>query len=209
MLSRTKYTMSQPLYGGFHTASERERERIISKVKTKYWKTTHKYGVRLLKNVEQALKLDRESGTKLWEDAINKEMRKAKVAYEEVEGCTPDDARHGKVPELTGYQEISCHIIFDMKIDFTRKARFVANGSTTEAPVALCYSSVVSRDSVRIAFLVAALNDLEVFACTIGNANLNAPCQEKIWFEAGVKCGREMKGQVMSARCGVKGVNPK
>ena len=68
-----------------------------------------------------------------------------------------------------------------MKVDFTWKAKFVANGSTTEAPVALCYSSVVSRDSVRIAFLLAALNDLEVFPCDIGNAYLNVPCQEKIW----------------------------
>ena len=175
----------------------RKRSRIIAKVKTKYWKTTHKYGVRLPKNAEQALRLDQESGTKLWETAINKEMKKAKVAYNEVDDCTPDDVRHGKVPELTGFQEISCHLIFDVKMDFTRKARFVANGSTTDAPVALCYSSVVSRDSVRIAFLVASLNDLDVFACDIGNAYLNAPCQEKIWFEAGVECGREMKGRVM------------
>ena len=31
----------------------------------------------------------------------------------------------------------------------------------TEAPASLTYSSVVSRESVRIAFTVAALNDLE------------------------------------------------
>ena len=82
-------------------------------------------------------------------------------------------------------------------MDFTRKARFVANGSTTEAPVALCYSSVVSRDSVRLAFLIAALNELEVFACDIGNAYLNAPCQEKIWFKAGIECGQSARGKVM------------
>ena len=60
----------------------------------------------------------------------------------------------------------------------------------TETPVALCYSSVVSRDIVCIAFLVAALNDLDVFSCDIGNAYLNAPCKEKIWFEAGLECGK-------------------
>ena len=107
-------------------------------------------------------------------------MKKAKVAYEAVEGCTPEDTRSGQVPELNGYQEIKCHVIFDIKMDFTRKARFVAGGHMTETPVALCYSSVVSCDSVRIAFLVAALNDLDVFACDIGNAYLNAPCKEKI-----------------------------
>ena len=74
-------------------------------------------------------------------------MKKAKVAYQEMEGCTPEyEVRRGEVPELTGFQEIKCHVIFDVKMDFTRKARHVAGGHMTEAPVALCYSSVVSRD---------------------------------------------------------------
>ena len=45
--------------------------------------------------------------------------------------------------------------------------------------------SVVSCDSLRIAFLLAALNDLEIVVCDVGNANLNAPCCKKIWFFAG------------------------
>jgi hypothetical protein len=32
-----------------------KRERIIQKVKTRYWKRTQKYGVELLKSVKQAL----------------------------------------------------------------------------------------------------------------------------------------------------------
>ncbi len=90
-----------------------------------------------------------------------------------------------------------CHIVFNVKMDFTRKACFVANGSTTETPVALCYSSVVSRDSIRIAFLIAALNDLDIFACDIGNAYLNARCKEKIWFKAERECGAALRGKVM------------
>ena len=58
-------------------------------------------------------------------------------------------------------------------MDFMRKAQFVANGSTTDAPVALCYSSVVSRDSVRIAFLVAALNDLDVCLLVISTMSIS------------------------------------
>lgn len=174
----------------------RKRERIIAKTKTKYWRTSHKYGVRLPKTVAEALELDREVGSPYWENAIKKEMGKAKVAYEEVPDVKPEEVRKGEVPELTGFQEITCHIVFDVKMDFTRKARFVANGAMTETPVGLCYSSVVSRDSVRIAFLVAALNDLDVLACDIGNAYLNAPCREKIWFVAGLECGSELKGKV-------------
>ena len=110
---------------------------------------------------------------------MKKEMGNASVAYEEVPDCTAEQVRRGEIPELTGFQEITCHIVFDVKMDFTRKARFVANGSMTDMPIGLCYSSVVSRDSVRIAFLVAALNDLDLLACDIGNAYLNAPCREK------------------------------
>ena len=123
-------------------------------------------------------------------------MDKACVAYEAREEYSPDDVRQGKVPELRGHQEIKCHVVFDVKMDFTRKARFVAGGHTTEAPVSLTYSSVVSRDTVRLAFLIAALNGLEIGACDIGNAYLNAPCREKIWFEGGLECG-EHAGKVL------------
>ena len=47
-------------------------------------------------------------------------------------------------------------------------------------PAQSTYASVVSRDSVRIGFLIAALNDLDILARDIGNAYLNAPCKEKV-----------------------------
>ena len=94
-----------------------------------------------------------------------------------------------------GHQEIRCHIIFDVKMDFTRKARFVAGGHMTDTPSSITYSSVVSRESVKIAFLIAALNDLDIMLCDIGNAYLNAPCREKIWFVAGPECGPTLQGK--------------
>ena len=78
------------------------------------------------------------------------------------------------------YQEIKCRMIFDVK-NFCRKAWLVAGGHTTEAPATLTYLLVVSRDSVRIAHTIAALNGLEVMACDIQNAYLTADCCEKIW----------------------------
>jgi hypothetical protein len=87
-------------------------------------------------------------------------------------------------------------MVFDVKMDLTRKARIVAGGHTTETPASLTYSSVVSRDSVRIAFLYAALNDLDVMSCDVSNAYLNAPCREKIWFVAGPEFGSR-QGQVV------------
>jgi len=49
----------------------------------------------------------------------------------------------------------------------------------TDPPAHLTYSSVVSRDSVRLAFLSAALNDLDLLAADIGNAYLNANTKRK------------------------------
>ena len=99
---------------------------------------------------------------------------------------------HGddKVPPT--YQQIRCHIIFDVKMeDFRRKARYVAQGNMTEAPKTLTYASVVSRESVRIALTIAALNDLEVKTADIKNAYLTAPVTEKIWTILGPEFGED------------------
>ncbi len=89
-------------------------------------------------------------------------------------------------------------MVFDIKMDgkFTRKARYVANGNETEPPTAQTYASVVSRDSVRIALLYAALNDLDILSCDVTNAYLNADCREKIWVQAGPEFGED-EGLVM------------
>ena len=50
---------------------------------------------------------------------------------------------------------------------------------------------------MRMAFTTAALNDLEVMACDIGNAYLNALCQEKLWTTAGPEFGSKA-GSVMT-----------
>ena len=86
----------------------------------------------------------------------------------------------GEDPPL-GYQFVRCHMVFDVKMeDFRRKARLVAGGHMTDAPL-FTYASVISRESVRIALLLAALNDLEVKAADIMNAYITAPVEEKIW----------------------------
>ena len=157
----------------------KKRNRIIAKVKSKYWLRTHKFGIRIPKSVEEAKKFDEINGNTLWWDAICKEMKNVRVAFDVFEG------KEEAIP--LGYQKVNCHIIFNVKMgeNFRRKARMVAGGHTTEAPATLTYSSVVSRDSVRIALTIAALNDLKVLSCDIQNAYLTAKCQEKIYTRAG------------------------
>jgi hypothetical protein len=76
-----------------------------------------------------------------------------------------------------------------VKMDLSRKARLVAGGHRTDPPTSLTYSSVISRDSVRIAFLIAALNDLSVLATDIGNTYLNATMQENVYSTTGKEFG--------------------
>jgi hypothetical protein len=130
----------------------------------------------LLKSVEEALRIDRDTDTTFSQDAISKELGTIDCALE-----FPED---GKAP--VGYQRINRHMILDVKMTLQRKARFVAGGHLTEPTKDMTFSSVVSRDSVRLAFLVAALNDLSVLSADIsGRAYLNANEGEKVYFIAG------------------------
>ena len=63
---------------------------------------------------------------------------------------------------LVGYKDITCNLIFDVKMNLTRKARYVAGWHLTDPPSSMAYESVVSQDSVRIDFLVAASNKLDI-----------------------------------------------
>jgi len=189
----------EPAFSWWVPEIMRRKSRIVSKLKTKYWRTTHKFGIEIPKSVERALEIDRETGTDYWRRAIEKEMKNVCIAFQKWDGGGPEDAKVASLSgSLIGFQEIRCHMIFDVKMDgdLTRKARFVAGGHTTDTPDTVTYSSVVSRESIRLAFLIAALNDLEIFAANIGNAYLNAPCREKIWTVAGKEFGSE-EGSVM------------
>ena len=90
----------------------------------------------------------------------------------------------GTLKDLIGYQQITGHIIFDVKLGegFRRKARFVGDGHKTRTPSSVTYSSVVSRDSVRIMLMIAALNNLEIEGADIENAYSTVPYREKVWI---------------------------
>ena len=174
-----------PAFAWWEPSVLKKRNRIIAKIKSKYWLKTHKFGIEIPKSVLQARQIDAKNGNTLWWDAICKEMKNVRPAFEVFEGSVE------QLP--SGFQEIMCQMIFDVKIgeNFCRKAQLVAGGHTTEAPATLTYSLVVSRDSIWIALTVAALNELEVMACDIQNAYLTADCHEKIWIHAGPEFGSE------------------
>jgi hypothetical protein len=100
----------------------RRRNRIIAAVNNRYHKRTHKFGIMVPKTFEDCLRIDRENGDTKWQDAMRKEMRKVKVAFQVL-----DD---GTLAPPT-FQEIRCHLVYDIKMeDFQRKARLVAETKT-------------------------------------------------------------------------------
>ena len=167
---------SEPAFKWWVSYTLRKREAIISKVNSRFTKKNVKFGIVVPRTVEEALQLDRRNGNDYWEKAIRKEMDAVEVAFRF------NDIGENPPP---GYKKITCHLIFDVKFDLTRKARYVAGGHLTDPPTHMTYATVVSRDSVRICLTVAALNDLSISACDIGNAYLNAETQEKVYFIAG------------------------
>ena len=176
----------------------KKRDRIIARTKTSYWSKTHKYGIEIPKDYKDCVRIDEANDNTLWQDSVKKEMTTVRPAFETYEGDTRD---------LIGYQSIGCHLIFDVKLgeNFRRKARLVAGGHKTVTPPTLTYSSVVSRDSVRIALTVAALNDLDILVCDIEGAYLTAKCREKIYTTAGPEFGSEI-GSIMIIRMALYGL---
>ena len=61
----------------------------------------------------------------------------------------------------------------------------------TKAPATLTYASVVSRETVRIALTIAALNGLQVKCGDVMNAYIQAPVTEKIWTTLGKEFGAD------------------
>ena len=188
----------EPAFGWWTPYVLKKRDRIIAAVNKRYHKKTHKFGFEIPKTVERARAIDLENGNTLWQDAIAKEMKNVRVAFKILNpGQEPPPA----------HQFMKCHMIFDIKLDgFRCKARLVAGGHMTETPAVMTYASVVSRETVRIALTMAALNDLEVKASDVQNAYLTAPCEEKIWTTLGPEFGDDKgkKAVIVRALYGLK-----
>ena len=73
----------------------------------------NKYGIEIPISVEHAKELDMKEGNDLWMKALAKEMFNVSVAFEILE--------HGR-KALHGWHLVTGHLVWDVKMDFTRKA---------------------------------------------------------------------------------------
>ena len=71
----------------------------------------------------------------------------------------------------------------------------------------MTYVSVVGRETVRIAFLIAALNDIKILAGNKQNEFWNAFTKEQIYFRAGAKWKAD-KGKIIAITRALYGMKP-
>jgi hypothetical protein len=185
--AKAREIADEPAFAWWVPYTMRKRDIILSKIKARIRKTTHKYGVEIPTNIEHAYRLDRENGNSLWRDGLAKEMTEVGIAFEVLVG-------NQKAPP--GWKKVTGHLVWDLKMDFTRKARWVLDGHKTPSPLGSTYAGVVSRDSVRIAFSYAALNGVDICAADIKNAYLQAPSSQKDYIVCGPEFGLENVGKV-------------
>lgn len=182
----------EPAFAWWVAYTLKKRNRIIAAVNARYRKRTHKFGVEVPNNVAEALALDAKNGNDYWQAAIDKEMKAVRIAFKVLE---QDD----KIP--VGYSAMSGHLIYDVKMEnFRRKVRYVADGHKTQTPESMTYASVVSRETVRIALTLAALNDLQVKTSDIENAYLTAPVTEKLYIICGPEFGPDAGKRALIVR---------
>ncbi len=174
----------EPAFAWWVPYTLRKRDVIVSAVKAR--RTTHKYGIEVPRSLKEALALDAKNGNKYWSEAVGKEMGTIVVAFEILEP-------NARPPP--GWTRSSGHLIFDVKMDFTRKARWVKDGHRTPDAITPSYAGVVSRDSIRIALVYAKLLGLGICGGDIRNAFLQAPSSEKHYIVCGPEFGLEYVGR--------------
>ena len=174
--AKARNIADEPAFAWWIPYTLRKRAVILSKLKARILKTTHTYGIEIPTSVEHAFTLDRKNGNTLWRDGLAKEMTEVGIAFE----VLPEDKN-----APPAWRKVTGHLIWDLKMDFTRKARWVLDGHKTSNPITSTYAGVVSRESVRIAFTIAALNGVDICAADIRNAYLQAPSSCKDYIICG------------------------
>lgn len=94
-----------------------------------------------------------------------------------------------------GYKLIPYQYVFDAKFDGRKKSRIVPGGHRApDVPENAIYSGVVSIETIRVDFVLAALNNLDVCVADVSSAFLYEKTREKVYAIAGKEFG-EHKGK--------------
>ena len=179
----------------FRNLAKREKHflRLVKQAKLKSYRQAPKYkfGYRIPRDYEEALKFDEINQNTKWQDATDIEMGQLNE-YE----AFIDAGIYGRDKPPEGYKKIRAHLVFDVKHDGRHKARYVAGGHLTDVPTESVYSGVVSLRGLRMVTFLSELNDLELWATDVGNAYLEARTAELLFIVAGPEFG-DLEGHML------------
>ena len=114
----------------------RKRDATLSSMKARMRSTHIKCGIKVPRSMKEAREFDGENGNTLWQDAVDSEMCTVLPALD-----LPDN---NVIPP--GHSRSSGHIVFDVKMDFTRKACLVKDGHLTKDPTDSNFAGAVSQE---------------------------------------------------------------
>ena len=77
---------------------------------------------------------------------------------------------------------MTVRLIFDVKMNLTRKARLVTDGHKTPDIVESTYAGVMSRGLVQVLLTFAALMGINVWEADIQNTSISALPIDRLWI---------------------------
>ena len=188
----------------FRNLAKREKHflRLVKQAKLKSYRQSPKYkfGYRIPRDYEEALKFDEINQNAKWQDATDIEMGQLSE-YE----AFIDAGVYGRDKPPEGYKKIRAHLVFDVKHDGRHKARCVAGGHLTDAPAESARSGVVSLRGLRMVTFLSELSDLELWATDVGSACLEARTAELLFIVAGPEFG-DLEGHVLVTYKALRGL---
>ena len=143
------------------------------------------FGFLIPRNYTEALEFDEANNNSKWYDATKAELDSihSYQVFQKHEKAIYDKQKK-VINAPQGYQNIRV-LIFAVKYDGRHKARLVADRHLTPEPVESIYSGVVSLRNLKLVIFLGKLNNLDLWGADIGNADLEAPTEEKLYIVAG------------------------
>jgi len=72
----------EPAFAWWVPYTIKKEKRLLKAVKSRYSQCSHKFGIYVPRTVEEALEIDKQTGTTYWRDAIHKEMANNRKAFQ-------------------------------------------------------------------------------------------------------------------------------